>query len=66
MSPGYADGFRCDTEGNFWSSADDGVHCIDPSGAVLGKLFTPAAISNLCFGRREHNWLYLCAVTGLM
>jgi gluconolactonase len=37
VSPGAADGFRCDDEGNIWSSAADGVHCIDPSGALLGK-----------------------------
>ena len=28
ISPGVADGFRCDTDGNIWSSAADGVHCL--------------------------------------
>ena len=26
-----ADGFRCDEQGNLWSSAGDGVHCISPA-----------------------------------
>ena len=66
VSPGYADGFRCDTDGNIWSSAGDGVHCIDPGGALLGKVFTPTAVSNLCFGGRERSRLYLCAGTQLL
>ena len=31
-----ADGFRCDEDGNVWSSAGDGVHCIDPVGRAPG------------------------------
>lgn len=61
VTPGYADGFRCDTEGNVWSSAGDGVHCIDASGALLGKIVLPAAVSNLCFGGRLNSRLFLCA-----
>lgn len=61
VSPGYADGFRCDTEGNVWSGAADGVHCIAASGALLGKIFVPSAVSNLCFGGRQRSRLFLCA-----
>ncbi len=61
VTPGYADGFRCDTEGNIWSSAGDGVHCIHPSGALLGKILLPTAVSNLCFGGRMNSRLFLCA-----
>ena len=61
VSPGYADGFRCDTEGNLWSGAADGVHCIDPSGELLGKIFVPATVSNLCFGGTQYSRLFLCA-----
>src|SRR3954465_15403467 len=32
IEPGYADGFRVDEDGNLWSSAEDGVHCISPRG----------------------------------
>ena len=66
VSPGYADGFRCDTDGNIWSSAGDGVHCIAPSGDLLGKLLTPSTVSNLCFGGRLRSRLFLCAGTQLL
>ena len=37
IAPGNADGIRCDEQGNLWSSAGDGVHCIDPAGELVGK-----------------------------
>ena len=61
VAPGYSDGFRCDSAGNVWSGAGDGVHCIAPSGDLLGKIFTPAPVSNLCFGGRMNARLFLCA-----
>ncbi len=61
VSPGFADGFRCDTEGNIWSSAADGAHCIDPGGELLGKVLTPSLVSNLVFGGRCRSRLFLCA-----
>jgi len=61
VSPGYADGFRVDEDGNIWSGAGDGVHCIDPSGALLGKILTGCTVSNLAFGGRNRSRLFLCA-----
>ncbi len=61
VEPGHADGIRCDTEGNLWSSAGDGVHVLDPGGALLGKIRTPAPVANLTFGGRNRAWLFLCA-----
>lgn len=61
VQPGFADGLRCDEEGNIWSSAADGVHCIDPSGALLGKIKVPYTVSNLTFGGRNRSRLFLCA-----
>lgn len=61
VSPGYADGFRCDADGNVWAGAGDGVHCIDPSGALLGRIFVPQPVANLCFGGRLRSRLFLCA-----
>ena len=61
VSPGYADGFRCDMDGNLWTSAGDGVQCIDSSGVLLGRLQLPAAISNLTFGGPARSRLFLCA-----
>ena len=61
VAPGYADGFKCDTEGNLWSSAGDGVHCIGPGGDLLGKILLPAPVENLCFGGRMRSRLFMCA-----
>ena len=61
VTPGNADGFRCDEDGNVWSSAGDGVHCIDPSGALLGKILVPSEVGNLTFGGRNRSRLFMCA-----
>ncbi|MGZ9086210.1 MAG: SMP-30/gluconolactonase/LRE family protein, partial [Rhodoplanes sp.] len=63
--PGNADGIRCDEDGHVWSSAGDGVHCIDPSGALLGKIKVPFNVANLTFGGRCHNRLFICASAAL-
>ncbi|MEO8816902.1 MAG: SMP-30/gluconolactonase/LRE family protein [Paralcaligenes sp.] len=60
VEPGVADGFRCDTEGNIWTSAADGVHCIDPAGNLMGKLKVPFVVSNLTFGGRNRSRLFIC------
>ncbi|KAB0678496.1 SMP-30/gluconolactonase/LRE family protein [Aureimonas leprariae] len=54
VSPGYTDGLAVDVDGNVWSSAADGVHCISPEGEFLGRIRTPALVSNLCFGGSPH------------
>ena len=51
--PGFTDGFRCDEQGNLWASAADGVHCIAPSGDLLGKIRVPSTVSNLTFWRAK-------------
>lgn len=61
VSPGYADGFRVDADGNIWSSAGDGVHCISPEGMLLGSIKLPHVVSNLCFGGRNRSRLFICA-----
>ena len=66
IEPGFADGMRCDGDGRVWSSAGDGVHCIDPDGTLLGKILTGATVSNLCFGGRNRCRLFLCASHSLM
>ncbi len=63
VSPGAADGFRCDEAGNIWASAADGVHCIDPAGTLLGKVFVPSPVANLTFGGRNRSRLFICAGT---
>lgn len=65
ISPGAADGIRLDSEGNIWSSAADGVHCISPSGTLLGKILVPELVSNICFGGRAKHELYITATTSI-
>jgi len=59
VEPGYADGMRVDEDGNLWSSAGDGVHCIDPGGRLLGKILVPHRVSNLTFGGLHKNRLFI-------
>lgn len=66
VAPGFADGFRIDEQGNIWSSAADGVHCISPERELLGKILTPSLVSNLVFGGRNRSRLFLCASQQLM
>ena len=66
VKPGFADGFRVDEQGNIWSSAADGVHCISPKGELLGKILTPSLVSNVVFGGRNRSRLFLCASQQLM
>lgn len=61
VTPGFADGFRVDQNGNVWSSAADGVHCIAPDGTKLGVIKVPFTVSNLTFGGRNRSRLFICA-----
>ncbi len=65
ISPGWADGFCVDEHGNLWCGAADGVHVIAPDGVLIGKIFVPKRVSNLCFGDRYASRLFLCASTTL-
>lgn len=59
VEPGYCDGLRVDEDGNVWSSAADGVHCISPEGRLLGKILVPYLVSNLTFGGAKKNRLFI-------
>lgn len=65
IAPGCADGIRVDSEGNLWSSAADGVHCISPQGGLMGKILVPELVSNLCFGGRAKHQLFITATTSV-
>ena len=65
ISPGCADGIRCDSDGYLWSSAADGVHCIAPERHLKGKILVPELVSNLCFGGRVKHRLFITATTSV-
>ncbi|GLQ18173.1 gluconolactonase [Maritalea porphyrae] len=62
---GLYDGFRIDTSGNIWTSAGDGVHCVSAAGKLLGKIFVPETVANLCFIGSKKNRLFICATTSV-
>jgi gluconolactonase len=62
---GFADGIRCDEDGNVWSSAGwvgdgyDGVHIFAPDGVRIGQIRLPEICSNICFGGTKRNRLFM-------
>lgn len=65
VEPGVPDGFRVDIDGCIWTSAADGVHCIAPDGALIGKIHTPEVIANVVFGGRNRSRLFMAGATSL-
>jgi gluconolactonase len=63
INPGIPDGLRIDAEGNVWISAQDGVQCHAPDGALIGKILVPEVVANLAFGGRNNNRLFITATT---
>jgi len=65
--PGNADGIRADTDGNIWASAGwvgegfDGVHIFHPDGTRIGQIKLPEICSNVCFGGKKRNRLFMTA-----
>lgn len=64
-SEGLFDGFRVDTRGYIWTSAGDGVHCLNPDGELIGKVHIPELVANVTFGGAKRNRLFICATTSL-
>ncbi|MFG3007520.1 SMP-30/gluconolactonase/LRE family protein [Streptomyces calvus] len=60
------DNIRFDDEGRLWAAAlDDGVHCYDPDGTLIGRLRVPEPVSNIAFGGPRNNRLFITATTSL-
>ncbi|MEH6526973.1 MAG: SMP-30/gluconolactonase/LRE family protein [Sneathiella sp.] len=62
---GFFDGFRLDNQGRIWTSARDGIHCYHPDGTLIGKIFVPEEVSNLCFGGAKGNRMFITASTSV-
>jgi gluconolactonase len=65
IDSGVPDGFRVDVDGNVWTSAADGVHCITPDGELIGKIAVPETVTNLTFGGPKRNRLFITAASSL-
>ena len=62
---GRFDGMRFDTAGRLWAATDDGVHCLDTDGTLIGKIKIPEICSNVVFGGPKRNMLYVTATNSL-
>ncbi len=69
---GFADGIRCDIDGNIWASAGwvgegyDGVHVFEPTeGVRIGQIRLPEICCNVCFGGTKRNRLFMTASTSV-
>lgn len=71
VKAGFADGIRCDVDGNIWASAGwvgegyDGVHIFAPDGTRIGQILLPEICSNVCFGGKKRNRLFMTASQSL-
>ncbi len=65
FKPFFSDGFRCDKDGNVWTSAGKAIKCFNPQNELIGQLIVPELVSNLEFGGVEGNILYITATTSL-
>ncbi|MQY15938.1 Gluconolactonase [Streptomyces sp. RB5] len=60
------DNLRFDDGGRLWAAAmNDGVHCYDPDGTLIGRINVPEAVSNISWGGAKRNRLFLTATTSL-
>jgi gluconolactonase len=62
---GLFDGFRFDTDGRLWTSAGDGVHCLDPDGTLIGKVRLSEETANVVFGGPARDRLFMTATSSL-
>lgn len=58
------DHLRFDDGGRIRAAAlNDGVHCYDPDGTLIGRLDVPEAVANIPWGRAKRNRLFTGAQT---
>lgn len=65
ISPGLADGFRCDMHGFVYSSSEDSVQVYHPDGTRIGRIMVPEKVGNLTFGGAARDQLYIAASRSL-
>ena len=65
FKPFFSDGFRCDIDGNIWTSAGKAIKCFNSDLILIGQIIIPELVSNLEFGGKEGNILYITATTSL-
>ena len=61
----YADGIRCDVDGNIWAGARPGVQVLAPGGEPIGMIRMPETCANVCFGGTRRNRLFMAGSQSL-
>jgi gluconolactonase len=62
ITVGVPDGMRVDVEGNVWASAGAKIDVYAPDATLLGQIVDfPAAVTNLTFGGRDHDRIFVTA-----
>ncbi len=61
----WADGIRCDADGNIWAGAQPGVQVFAPDGDRIGMIRLPEICANICFGGPRRNRLFMTASQSL-
>ncbi|OEU99059.1 gluconolactonase [Streptomyces qinglanensis] len=60
------DNLRFDADGRLWAAVmNDGVHCYDPDGTLIGRLDVPEPVANIAWGGAKRNRLFITATTSL-
>lgn len=61
----FADGIRCDADGNIWCGAPPGVQVVAANGELIGIIRLPETCANICFGGLRRNRLFMAASQSL-
>jgi gluconolactonase len=61
IDPGQPDGFRVDKYGNIFTSSQDSVQIYSSDGTQLGKIIVPETSTNLTFGGKQGERLFITA-----
>jgi gluconolactonase len=65
-SAGVFDNIRFDDAGRLLVGVlDDGLHCNDPDGTLLGRIAIPETTANIAFGGAKRNRMFIAANTSL-
>jgi gluconolactonase len=65
-STGDYDNIRLDDRDRLWVAAgEDGVHCHDPDGTLIGRIRVPERVANIRFGGPKRNRMFIAASTSL-
>lgn len=65
VEPGQPDGFCIDRAGNVFTSSEDSVQIYSPAGQQLAKIRVPEICTNLTFGGKERDRLFITTSTSL-